>query len=191
MSGRLEPTFMRLAVLCGPPGVGKLSVARELAGRSGYRLFHNHLTVDLLESLFEFGSAPFVELRERLWLELLGRAADEGVTGVIFTLAFDRTVSPEFIARLRSLGRERRIGLSFIELTCAEPELEKRIVASDRARHNKLISRERYRELARSGAFVRPPLPDDTRLIDTTSLSAAESAALVQEFVSGGGEVKR
>src|SRR5262252_4752756 len=92
MSGRLEPTFMRLVVLCGPPGVGKLSVARELAGRSGYRLFHNHLTVDLLESLFEFGSAPFVELRERLWLELLGRAADEGVTGVIFTLAFDRTV---------------------------------------------------------------------------------------------------
>lgn len=178
----------QLVVLCGPPGVGKLSIARELAPRLGYRLFHNHLMVDLLESLFEFGAKPFVELRERYWLELLGRAADEGIRGVVFTLAFDRTVSPDFIARLSELCRERRIGLSFVELSCAADELKRRIGAPDRSRHGKLVSVERYRELARSGAFVRPQLPDHTRFIDTTDLSVAESADLVYRHLSGNGE---
>ncbi|HEX4823807.1 MAG TPA: AAA family ATPase [Candidatus Polarisedimenticolaceae bacterium] len=177
---------MRLVVLCGPPGVGKLTIARELAARSGYRLFHNHLMVDLLESLFEFGSKPFVELRERYWIELLGRAADEGIDGVVFTLAFDRTLSPDFIARLTELSRERRSDLSFIELSCAPDELERRILAPERAQHGKLNSVARYRELAASGAFVRPALPDRTVVIDTTGLSVAEAAGRVHRYMEGG-----
>jgi shikimate kinase len=31
---------MKLIVLHGPPGVGKLTVGRELAGLTGYALFH-------------------------------------------------------------------------------------------------------------------------------------------------------
>ncbi len=36
---------MRLVFIYGPPGVGKLTVARELAALTGFKLFHNHLTV--------------------------------------------------------------------------------------------------------------------------------------------------
>ena len=39
---------MKLVILYGPPGVGKLTVGRELAARTGFKLFHNHLTVDLV-----------------------------------------------------------------------------------------------------------------------------------------------
>ena len=39
---------MKLVVLHGPPAVGKLTVARELARLTGWRLFHNHLVVDAL-----------------------------------------------------------------------------------------------------------------------------------------------
>ena len=45
---------MWLVFLHGPPGSGKLTVGRELQSITGFRLFHNHLVVDLLESLFEF-----------------------------------------------------------------------------------------------------------------------------------------
>lgn len=45
---------MELVVIYGAPGVGKLTVARELARKTGYKLFHNHLTVDLVKSLFDF-----------------------------------------------------------------------------------------------------------------------------------------
>ncbi len=45
---------MRLIVLYGMPAMGKLTVAKELQKLCGYELFHNHLTVDLLLSTFEF-----------------------------------------------------------------------------------------------------------------------------------------
>ncbi len=62
---------MRFIFLHGLPGVGKLTVATELAKRTGFRVFHNHLAVDLVESLFEFGSLPFVELRGKLRLKVV------------------------------------------------------------------------------------------------------------------------
>src|SRR5918998_3060399 len=91
---------MNLIFLHGLPGVGKLTVARELARLAGYRLFHNHLTVDLVESVFEFGSAPFVELREQTWLSVFGRAAEERLPGLVFTFVFERTVREDFVGRV-------------------------------------------------------------------------------------------
>jgi MoxR-like ATPase len=69
---------MKLIFLHGLPGVGKLTVGRELAKLTEFRVFHNHLAVDLVESIFEFGSQPFVELREAIWLALLPYSTGSG-----------------------------------------------------------------------------------------------------------------
>ena len=50
---------MNLVFIYGPPGVGKLSVARELARATGYKLFDNHVSIACAESVFEFGTKPF------------------------------------------------------------------------------------------------------------------------------------
>ena len=39
---------MKLIFIYGLPATGKLTVAVELAAMTGYKLFHNHLVVDLL-----------------------------------------------------------------------------------------------------------------------------------------------
>ena len=44
---------MRVVVLSGLPGVGKLTVAKEMARLWGYRVFHNHLVFDAVEALEE------------------------------------------------------------------------------------------------------------------------------------------
>ena len=68
-------------------GVGKLTVAREIAKLTGFKVFHNHLAVDLVESVFEFGSQPFVELREKVWLAVFSQAVAANLDGLIFTFA--------------------------------------------------------------------------------------------------------
>ena len=50
---------MRLVFLYGPPAVGKLTVAKALARLTGYKVFHNHLTIDLVASILDWGTGPF------------------------------------------------------------------------------------------------------------------------------------
>ena len=92
---------MRLTVLFGPPAVGKLTVARELVALTGAKLFHNHFVVDTLTSVFDFGSEPFVRLREQMWLDVFSAAAAEG-QDLVFTFAPETTVQPGFVERARA-----------------------------------------------------------------------------------------
>jgi len=52
---------MKLIFIYGPPAVGKLTVAEELVKLHDYRLFHNHLTLDLVRNIYpEFNQQMFV-----------------------------------------------------------------------------------------------------------------------------------
>ena len=53
---------MELLFIYGPAAVGKLTVGRELAKLTGFRHFHNHLTVDAVMAVFDFGSESFINL---------------------------------------------------------------------------------------------------------------------------------
>src|ERR1700687_711257 len=70
---------MRLVVLYGPPGVGKLTIGTELSELTGFKLFHNHLTVDLVTSVFPPGSEAWNRLARRIRLAVFAEAAHEGV----------------------------------------------------------------------------------------------------------------
>jgi hypothetical protein len=58
----LESTFCNvgrkyeLVLLFGPQAVGKMTVGQELARITELKLFHNHMTIDLLEPYFLFQS---------------------------------------------------------------------------------------------------------------------------------------
>ncbi|HEX8772010.1 MAG TPA: AAA family ATPase [Pyrinomonadaceae bacterium] len=167
---------MKLIFLHGLPGVGKLTVARELAGLTGFRLFHNHLTVDLVTSVFEFGSQPFVELRESIWLAVFSRAVEAKVAGLIFTFAYDRTVRPDFIEKVRSVVESGGGEVLFVGLKCSPDELERRIAHPSRGGFGKLNSVEHFRELSAARAFVDPGIPPERLVLDITEVSAPEAA---------------
>ncbi len=170
---------MKLIFLHGLPGVGKLTVARELAELTGFRVFHNHLAVDLVESVFEFGTPPFVELREKVWLEVFSRAAAANLDGLIFTFAFDRSVRRSFIENTREVIESSGGEVLFVELRCSTEELERRIEHPSRHRFGKLSSVEQFRELKEAGAFVDPGIPAERLVVDTTELSASDAALLI------------
>ena len=170
---------MKLIFLHGLPGVGKLTVARELEKLTGFKVFHNHLTVDLVITLFDFGSPPFVELREKIWHDVFIQAVSANVAGLIFTFALDRSVTTNFIRDTRDVVESAGGEVLFVELTCSNEELEKRIEDPARHRFGKLNSVSHFRELKNVGAFVDPGIPKDRVLIDTTELSPSATASLI------------
>lgn len=167
---------MRLIFLHGMPGVGKLTVAGDLANLTGFRLFHNHLTVDLVLSLFEFGSQPFVELRERVWLDTFAQACEAKLEGLIFTFAFEKTVREEFVPNVVRLVESHGGEVVFVNLYCDSAELERRLIDPAREKFGKLTSLELFRQLNSNGNFDTPGNIRDRLTIDTTSITPFEAA---------------
>ena len=172
---------MKLIFLHGLPGVGKLTVARELAAITGFQLFHNHLTVDLVTSVFEFGSEPFVELREKIWIEVFSQTVKAGLSGLIFTFAPDFTVRDSFIANAQGIVESSGGEVLFVELTCSREELERRLTSASRQEFGKLNSLELFRELSAAGAFSDSGIPSPRFTLDITTLPANEAAKLIVE----------
>ena len=172
---------MKLIFVHGAPAVGKLTVARELAALTGLRLFHNHLTVDLVSSLFPFGSESFIVLREQIWLAAFAEAARQNLS-LIFTFNPERTVRERFIQDTLEVVEAAGGRVVFVELTCGEDELERRMEGSSRKEFGKLASTEQYRTLKTSAAFEFPKLPNGIS-VDTTRRSPGDSARLINEYV--------
>lgn len=171
---------MNLVFLHGPPGVGKLTIGRELEALTGYRLFHNHLTVDLVCSVFDFGTEPFVLLREHIWLSVFREAARRDVS-LVFTFAPEHTVGEQFITEALHAVEAAGGRVLFVELTCDAGELERRIESPSRKQLGKLSSAEHYRELREAGAFQYPRLPAAGLSLDTTERTPGETARLIAE----------
>ena len=115
---------MILLFLHGPPASGKLTVALELEKLTGYRVFHNHLTVDLVGSIFPFGTEPFIQLREEIWLATFLLAAQTG-TSLIFTFAPEQTVNKDFIEKATTAVESNGGEVVFVELVCSDARVSK------------------------------------------------------------------
>jgi hypothetical protein len=168
-----------LVFLYGPAASGKLTVARALEARVGYPAFHNHLVVDLLTTVFPFGSEPFVRLREQFWTSVFADAVrvDRSIS---FTFAPEATVRPGFPDRVRQLIEGEGGRVCFVRLRVSESEQERRIALPGRSEFHKLTSLETLRRLRNFGPDVELP-PADLE-IDTDSSDASRSAASIAEY---------
>jgi hypothetical protein len=170
---------MKLIFLYGIPATGKFTVGQELAAITGYKLFHNHLAVDLLLSVFDFGTPPFVVLREQIWLSVFESACRGQLPGLIFTFAPETTVRPEFIPQAVEAITRDGGAIHFVELTCPLQELKQRIENPSRARYQKLASLSLFEQLHAEGAFEAFHMPEPSISIDTSLHTPAEAAVII------------
>lgn len=169
---------MHLVFLHGGPAAGKLTVARALEDQVGYPVFHNHLVVDLLTTVFPFGSEPFVRLREQFWMSVTSDAARAG-RSLVFTFTTDATVTPGFPDAMARLVNEAGGHVHFVRLLVGAGEQERRLGSPDRARFHKLTSVETLRRLRSSPVAGEQP-PVDLE-IDTEEVEPERAATMVVE----------
>ena len=78
---------MDIVLIYGPPAAGKLTVSRELSRITGYRVFHNHASLDFVGTIFDYGTRKFSELVVKYRMGMLEEAAKANVS-MIFTSAY-------------------------------------------------------------------------------------------------------
>ena len=174
---------MKLIALYGPPGVGKLTVARTLAKKTGFKVLHNHLTIELLCSLFDWGSKPYNELVKKYRFELLEMAAKHGVKGVITTFVYGAEADTKEMAELLRRMKRRKVKVYFVKLEASQSELERRIKHESRKVFTKIRHVKNLRDLMKK-FNVRATIPvGDNLIIDTTSLSPSQvSRRIIKHF---------
>ncbi len=175
---------MHVLFLHGPAAVGKHTIGSLLSPLVDMPLFHNHLVVDVVRTLFDFGSVPFVKLREELWLATFNAAAQAGQS-FIFTFNPERTVEPELIERLQAAVEDHGGRVHYVALTCSDETVLHRLDSPSRAQFGKLRDRAVYESFKADGGFDFPALPEAMVEVDTDVASPAEAARMIAEAFAG------
>lgn len=173
--------YMKLILIYGSPAAGKLTVAKELASLTGYKLFHNHLSVDVVLSVFERGSEPSRRLVTDIRLAIFEEAAQFGIAGIIFTMVYDSSriaIISRFAKAVEKHGGE----VHYVRLRCDEAILYERVNSEERKRHGKITDAETLEEFLET---MRPRHPfsripgKECLTIDTEETNPKEAASRI------------
>jgi len=159
---------MRLVFIYGPPASGKLTLATELSKLTGFKLFDNHVSIQFVQSIFEFGTEAFWRLAGKYRLEMLEEAAKEGID-VIFTFVYGKGEDDRFVKHVVKMIRSHGGQVCFVRLYCERKELVRRVRASRRRRMGKVSSEKILVDLFRIH-YLDSEIPFHRSLsIDTTN----------------------
>jgi tRNA uridine 5-carbamoylmethylation protein Kti12 len=180
-SGAVRRDSVRVVYLYGPPGVGKLTVARELVALTGFRLLHNHLTVNLVSTLFPYGTADFTRLLRQSRLMMMEEAARANIDLVVTNVNTGSADQRAFIQSLTEVVAAGGGTTAFVQLACQRDVWLTRIASESRLVENKPTDPDLIlRIFENKDPFARLPF-EPLLTLDTTHLSPADAAAQIVE----------
>jgi len=177
---------MNIIILLGPPGVGKLTVANELTKLRKIALFDNHQVIDMVEPIVTREYKGFGRLVYDTQLKVIEAAAEYGEQDIVFTFAFsiDETAGIELLRSIEKIGENYSARIHLIYLSCDQAELERRVLELSRHHtHGKIKDMESLRKLADQYDLKTPPQGENVTIIDTTTVSAQETAKQIEKVI--------
>jgi shikimate kinase len=151
---------MKLVIIFGPHAAGKMTVGQELAKITGLKLFHNHMTIDIVSDLFANMPKERGRLTALFRKEIFEAYSKSDEYGMIFTFmwAFDSQEDWEYINNLEKTFLSRNAEVYYVEL---EADYELRIERNKT--ENRLINKPSKRNIEKSEELFRK-LEDKYRL---------------------------
>ncbi len=182
---------MKFILITGPQAVGKMTVGQELAKLTGLKLFHNHMTIDLVSNFFSYGSAQGKRLVHLFRMEIFKEVADSDLEGLIFTFvwAFDMKEDWDYVEKIFHIFEEKGADIYIVELEAdLQERLERnktpnRLSCKPTKRNTEFTERdilktaEKYRLNSLPGEITR----SNYIKINNNNLSAGETAVLIKD----------
>ena len=166
-----------------------MTVGYELAKLTGFRLFHNHMTIELVLNFFDFEQPQFHTLVSEFRRRVFEEVAASDLPGLIFTFvwALDLETERAYIERSCDIFREKGAEIYFVELEAELTERLKRNKSEFRLsqkpskqnveKTGKLLleHNEKYKMNTDSDFFYK----DNYLKINNTNLPADETARMI------------
>lgn len=137
---------MKFVLIFGPQAVGKMTVGHELEQMTGLKLFHNHMTIELLAPYFGF-SREMWRLANQFRRDIFEAAAESDLYGMIFTYVwgFDLQSDWDYVESISKIFEDKGGEVYWVEL---EADLEERIERNKTP--HRLAHKPTKRDVARS-----------------------------------------
>jgi adenylate kinase family enzyme len=181
---------MKFVLVFGPQAVGKMTVGQELAKITDLKLFHNHMTIDLVSHFFDYGTKEGKKLVSLFRREIFEEVSKSNLYGMIFTYvwAFDMQEDWDYVNEVSRVFESRGGTVYFVEL---EADVEERLERNKSP--NRLEHKPSKREIEWSEGDLKKSM-ETYRLnslegemkysnyikINNTNLSAAEVAKIIK-----------
>ena len=178
---------MKLIIIIGGGASGQMTVGQELCKITDLRLFHNHMTIDLVTQIFgRYDAGAIAGLRRVIFEEY----AKSGNYGLVFTYIWDFSseIDGEYIRGAADIFKRAGGEVYLVELVA---DFEERLRRN--RTENRLLNKPGKRNLEFSDALLYDEktyrvesLPGETEFenylrIDNTDIPADAAARLIKE----------
>lgn len=181
---------MKLIILFGPQAVGKMTVGHELEKITGLKLFHNHMTIELVSKFFDYSTDAGKKLVYALREEVFKQVSVSKLDGLIFTYvwAFDQQSDSDYIRHVVDIFKNNDATVYFVELEASLDERLRRNQTEHRLQHKatKQDIQTSVKDLKESAVNHRlnsqegEVAYENYLRIDNTELSPAEVASRIK-----------
>ena len=79
----------KFVLIIGPQAVGKMTVGQELSKLIDYKLFYNHMTIEMVRLIFDYDKKAYEKMNQLIRYEVFKEFSKSNEKGIIFTGCFD------------------------------------------------------------------------------------------------------
>lgn len=143
---------MKLVIIFGPHAVGKMTVGQELVKITDLKLFHNHMTIDIVLDLFENMPKERSRLTTLFRKEIFEAYSNSQEYGMIFTYmwAMDCKEDWDYVNMVQEMFKAKGGTIYYVEL---EADYDVRIERNKT--ENRLLNKPTKRDITRSEKVFR------------------------------------